>query len=110
MPVIAEAKSYREFMKEVNQQVTAPSKLLLYGSINSDPVIFYRGGPIETLDQPPEELASRMGSGNLFIIMPEQLFGEIQKQRPDLPAPLVKSAGTGPEGDVRLVLVRGRDV
>jgi hypothetical protein len=110
MPVIAEAKSYREFMSKVDQQVTAHSKLLLYGSFNSDPVIFYRGGPIETLDQPLEELASRIGSGDLFIIMPEQLFVEIQKQRRDLPPPLLKSAGTGPEGDARLVLVRGGEL
>ena len=106
MPVIAEAKSYREFMSKVNKQVTVHSKLLLYRSFNSDAVSFYRGGPIEAFDQPVEELASRMGSGDLFIIMPEQLFVEIQKQRRDLPAPLLKSVGTGPEGDARLVLVR----
>ena len=106
IPVIAEAKSYREFMSKVNKQVTVHSKLLLYGSFNSDAVIFYRGGPIETFDQPVEELASRIGSGDLFFIMPEQLFVEIQKQRRDLPAPLLKSVGTGPEGDARLVLVR----
>jgi 4-amino-4-deoxy-L-arabinose transferase-like glycosyltransferase len=110
MPVIAEAKSYREFMSRVNQQVTAHNKLLLYGSFNSDPVIFYRGGSIETIDQPLEEFASRIGSGDLFIIMPEQLFVEIQKQRRDLPPPLLKSAGTGPEGDARLVLVRGGEL
>lgn len=104
--MIAEAKSYREFMSKVNKQVTVHSKLLLYGSFNSDAVIFYRGGPIETFDQPVEELASRMGSGDLFFIMPEQLFVEIQKQRRDLAAPLLKSVGTGPEGDARLVLVR----
>jgi 4-amino-4-deoxy-L-arabinose transferase-like glycosyltransferase len=108
MPVIAEAKSYRAFMAEVNQLVKPGDKLYLYGdSFNSDPLVFYHGGPIETFDQPVEELASRMGSGDLFIIMPEQLFVEIQKQRRDLPAPLLKSVGTGPEGDARLVLVRG---
>ena len=106
MPVIAEGKSYREFMSQVNQRVIDPNRLFLYGSFNSDPVVFYRGSPIETLDQPLEKLAPSMPSGEVFIIMPEQLFLEMRKQNRNLPMPLLKSVGKGPEGDARLVLLQ----
>jgi hypothetical protein len=107
MPVIAQAKSYRPFMDEVNQRVKPDDKLYLYGgSFNSDPVVFYRGGPIETLEQPVETIAAKIGRGSAYLIMAEQNWRRLQKINSGLPAPLVKSSGTGPEGDARLVLVQ----
>src|SRR4029077_19318817 len=66
VPVMAEAKSYRAFMAEVNQRVKPGDHLYLYGgdSFNSDPVIFYRGGPIDTLEQPAEVISNKTGSGD----------------------------------------------
>ena len=107
MPVIAQAKSYRPFMDEVNQRVKPDDKLYLYGgSFNSDPVVFYRGGPIETLEQPVETIAAKIGRGSAYLIMAEQNWRRLQKINSGLPPPLVKSSGTGPEGDARLVLVQ----
>jgi hypothetical protein len=107
MPVIAEAKSYRPFMDEVNQRVTPGDKLYLYGgSFNSDSVVFYRGGPIETLEQPPETIVAKIGRGSAYLIMAERNWLKFQKISSGLPPPLVKSIGTGPEGDARLVLVQ----
>ena len=107
MPVIAEAKSYRPFMDEVNQRVTPGDKLYLYGeSFNSDSVVFYRGGPIETLEQPPETIVAKIGRGSAYLIMAERNWLKFQKISSGLPPPLVTSTGTGPEGDARLVLVQ----
>jgi 4-amino-4-deoxy-L-arabinose transferase-like glycosyltransferase len=107
MPEIAETKSYRAFMLEVNQRVKPGDKLYLYGaSFNSDPVVFYRGGPIERLDQSPEVIAGNTGIGNAYLIMAEQTWANIQKYNPNLPPPLLLSTGTGPEGNARLVLVQ----
>jgi hypothetical protein len=70
IPVIAEAKSYRAFMTEVNQLVKPGDKLYLYGdSFNSDSVIFYRGGPIDTLTQPAEIISNKIGAGDEYVIM-----------------------------------------
>ena len=105
MPVIAEAKSYRAFMTEVNQLVKPGDKLYLYGdSFNSDPLVFYRGGPIDTLKQPAEVISNKIGAGDGYIIMSQKDWRKISAINPNLPSPLLKSEGTGPEGDAPLVL------
>jgi hypothetical protein len=109
VPVMAEAKSYRAFMAEVNQQVKPGDKLYLYGdSFNSDPVIFYRGGPIDTLEQPAEVISNKSGSGAQYVIMSQKTWSKISDAYPSLPPPLLKSDGNGPEGDAPLVLFKGR--
>ena len=100
MPVIAQAKSYRDFMMEVNQRVNPEHKLYIYGRFNSDPVVFYRGHTIERLDQPIEAVVSKTGKGNTYVIMPAR-----RAAAENLP-PLIKSEGTGPEGDAPLALVQ----
>lgn len=101
MPVIARGKSYRDFMIEVNQRVKAEDTLYVYGRFNTDPVLFYRGGPVERLDQAFEILAPKIGKGGAYIIMTAPRSGAT-----NLPPPLIRSEGSGPEGDAPLVLVR----
>ena len=75
-PVMAEAKSYRPFMEEVNQRVKPADKLYLYGEVfNSDPVIFYRGGPIDRLEQLAKEIAANIGRGSEYLIIAETRLG-----------------------------------
>jgi hypothetical protein len=106
MPAIAEAKSYRGFMEEVNRQVRPADKLYIYGeSFNSDPVVFYRGEPIEMLDQAPVLVADAGGSRRVYIIMAEKDWAQMQNRNQKLPAPLLTSKGTGPEGDAHIVLI-----
>jgi hypothetical protein len=108
MPAIAEAKSYRGFMAEVNQRVGPSDKLYLYGeSFNSDPVVFYRGEPIATLEQPLPVSTGTAGLSRVYFIMAEKDWTEMQRRNQRLPAPLLTSKGTGPEGDARLVLIAG---
>ena len=108
MPIIAETKSYRPFMEEVNQRVRPGDKLYLYGEVyNSDPVIFYRGGGLtERVEQPAEKIASKIGHGNEYLILAEPDWNMIQQLDHKVPPPLLKSTGTGPEGDTPIVLVR----
>lgn len=107
MPVMAEAKSYRPFMEEVNQRVKPGDKLYLYGEVfNSDPVVFYRGGPIEMLERPAERIAAKIGRGSAYLIMAERDWITIQQLNYNMAPPLLKSRGTGPEGDAAIVLVR----
>ncbi len=101
MPVIAQGKSYRDFMSEVNRRVKPEEKLYIHGDFNDDTVVFYRGGAIERLAEPLEALAPKLGRGDAFIIMPA---------RPTaaglLPPPVLKSEGSGPERDAPLVLMQ----
>ncbi|HEV8725320.1 MAG TPA: glycosyltransferase family 39 protein [Candidatus Binatia bacterium] len=107
MPVIAQEKSYRDFMIEVNQRLSPNDKLYLFGRFNSDPVVFYRGGAIDKLDQSAQIVADKTAKGNAYIIMDERTWKRIQEIKPDLTS-LLSSQGKGAEGDAPLVLVRAR--
>ena len=104
-PQIAATKSYREFMSEVNRRIAPQERLVIYGAFNSDPVIFYRGQTIEIDDRPLNEVAVKLTPGTGAVIMTEQSWQEIHKLNAQVPAPLLRSAGKGPEGDAPLVLV-----
>jgi hypothetical protein len=106
MPAIAEAKSYRPFMNQVNERVETSDRLYIYGdSFNSDPVVFYRGGPIEVLKNLEPEVQRPKDKGPIYIIMSEKDWSAIRNRNPAIPNPLLTSKGTGPEGDTRLVLI-----
>lgn len=105
-PVIAQGKSYRAFMTEVNERVTPNEPLYIYGRFNSDSVVFYRGAAIERLNQPIEAVAAKAGRGAGYVIMPERSWRDIQAAAgTPLPA-LARSEGKGPEGDAPLVLLQ----
>ena len=106
VPVIAADKSYREFVVAMDQRLKRDDKIYLYGEFNSEPLVFYHRGVMDTLDQSIAEVAAKIGSGNAYVIMPERTWKEIQKAKAELPAPILTSAGKGAEGDAPLVLVR----
>ena len=104
-PAIAESKSYRAFMEEVNRRVQPGDKLYTFGGFNDDPVIFYRGEVIDKLEPSPEAIA-KLGPGKAYIIMARQTWKKLQQQNSNLPPPVLESTGAGPEGDAPLVLVQ----
>ena len=106
VPVIAADKSYREFMGEVNQRVEPGAKLIIYGEFNSDPVLYYRGSSIAVDARRIETVAPKIVAGNSFVIMTEQSWKELYKFNANLPAPLTRSTGKGPESDAPLVLLQ----
>ena len=106
LPAIAESKSYRGFMEEVNRRVKPGDKLYMLGGFNDDPVIFYRGGLIDELADFSVAATANLGPGKVYIIMARQSLKRLQQQIPDFPSPILESAGAGPEGDAPLVLVQ----
>jgi hypothetical protein len=107
MPVIAQSRSYRPFMEQVNQLVKPGDKLYVYNdSFNSDQIVFYRGAPVETLQEPAQLISDRFGSSDEYVIMAKPVWREISAVNPHLPLPLLQSEGSGPEGDAPLVLIK----
>lgn len=106
VPKIAEAKSYRPFMSQVNQLVGRDDRLYLY-RFNSDQVVFYRGEPVETLAAVPGRSTSG-GESEMFVITTEREWLKLKHLNANLPTPLLKSIATGPEGDAPLVLLKSR--
>jgi hypothetical protein len=88
IPEMAQARSYRDFMQEVNQRIAPNAPLYLYGDdFNGDAVIFYRGEII-----PPFERARlQPDGGEPYLIMAEQTWKELQAVEKELPPPILKS-------------------
>ena len=108
IPAIAEARSYGSFMREVNRRLVKGDPLYLYGeAFDSTPLFFYRGGPILVLEETPEGLVERLSSGQDHVIMAEKEWQQIRAVHRALPAPVLRSAGSGPDGNAPLVLIRG---
>lgn len=107
MPAIAETKSYKPFMQQVNRRVQS-QPLYLFGEFNSDPVVFYRGETIPVLASDGAGRFAKTREGERYLIMTESTWKEMKKANPELPMPLLTSSGTGPEGDARLVLTTAR--
>ena len=53
-----------------------------------------------------ETVAAKTGIGDDYVIMTERSLKEIQAMAANLPEPLLRSKGRGPEGDAPLVLVQ----
>ena len=106
MPAIAQEKSYRDFVTEVNRQVKPGDKIFTYGEFNSDAISFYSRQVIDKLNLASDALAEKIGKGEGYLIMEERTWKGIQQVAGDLPPPLARSEGKGPEGDAPLVLVR----
>jgi len=104
---IAETKSYRDFMIAVNRVVKPADKLIMYGGFNGDALSFYRGGTVESVEQPLTEAAAWIAAGNGYLITTENIGRQLREAQPRLPEPLLRSRGKGPEGDAPLVLLRG---
>ena len=102
---IAETKSYRDFMIEVNRLVQPAERLVLYGGFNSDAVAFYRGGPVQVAERPLDDASTQIADGDGYIITTEKAWNRLQQAQPKLAPPLLRSRGKGPEGDAPLVLL-----
>ncbi len=104
---IAETKSYREFMIEVNRRVKPADKLAMYGGFNGDALSFYRGGTVANDEQPLADTAARIAAGDGYLITTENIWRQLHDAQPKLAEPLLRSRGKGPEGDAPLVLLHG---
>ncbi len=110
IPSIAEARSYGPFMREVNRRIEREQVYLCSGAFDPGPVVFYRGKSIPALQCTPEEMAERLRSTGNYFIMSERDWQKIDARSGILPAPLLQSRGTGPSGNARLVLIRGKAI
>lgn len=108
VPSVARGKSYAPFMEEVNRQVPEGRLYLSNGAFDKAPLFFYRGTPVPVLEDDLPALAQRLKSRPDYVIMSEQEWLKTRALDGAVPDPILISRGTGPNGDARLVLIRGR--
>lgn len=107
LPWVAQAKTYKPFVMEVNRIVAKEGSLCLYGR-RWDPtsVIFYRGGGAPPVDDGPESLRRHLGSSDSYCVMGEDDWNGLGPAERLSYSVILTSQGLGPDGDARLVLIR----
>jgi len=73
-------------------------------------VVFYRGKNIPVLQWTPQKLAQNLQTTGSYFIMSERDWQKMDAMKGLLPAALLKSKGSGPDGKAHLVLIRGRAI
>ena len=106
MAALAEARSYRPFMDEVNRRVGCCEPLVVYGEgWDSSSVIFYRGGRIPVQQGDLTSLKRKMRETGGYYIMGEREWKRLEAGGPGLTVE-TRSQGTGPDGAEPIVLIR----
>lgn len=107
MASLAEARSYRPFMEEVNRRVGCCEPLTLYGEgWDSSSAIFYRGGRVAVQGGDLAALKEKMREAGGYYIMGDREWKKLEALGgPGLTVEL-RSQGTGPDGGEPIVLIR----
>jgi len=107
MAAVAEARSYRPFMEEVNRRVGCCEPLTLYGDgWDSSSAIFYRGGRVAVEGGGLDGLKKRMRETGGYYIMGEREWRRLEASGAEGFSLELTSRGAGPEGSEPIVLVR----
>ncbi|MBI3061454.1 MAG: hypothetical protein HYY83_05695, partial [Deltaproteobacteria bacterium] len=104
---LAEARSYRPFMEEVNRRVGCCEPLTLYGEgWDLSSAIFYRGGRVAVQGGDLAVLKEKMREAGGYYIMGEREWKKLKALGgPGLTVEM-RSQGAGPDGGEPIVLIR----
>ncbi|MBI2539450.1 MAG: glycosyltransferase family 39 protein [Deltaproteobacteria bacterium] len=107
MASLAEARSYRPFMEEVNRRVGCCEPLTLYGEgWDLSSAIFYRGGRVAVQGGDLAVLKEKMREAGGYYIMGEREWKKLKALGgPGLTVEM-RSQGAGPDGGEPIVLIR----
>lgn len=109
LPWVAESRTYKPFVLEVNRRLGKGGSLFLCGE-GWDPtsVIFYRGADVPVLDGGLDGLRQYLRSADAYCIMSEHEWKHLVASAELLSPPVLTSRGGGPDGNDPIVFVRGR--
>ncbi len=104
---IAEARSYKSFMVEVNGRVPRDEDLNIYGEgWDYTSAVFYRGERVSILRGDSRSLEEELREPGRYYVMSEREWRKMAASGTPAFSPVLRSRGTGPEGQDPIVLVR----
>lgn len=108
LPSIAESRSYKPFIAEVNQRLPLSEVLTIYGNgWDYTSVVFYRPGRIPILKGDLRSFQEELRQSKDYFIMSEKEWKKMVAAGMSVNAPELRSRGTGPDGKDPIVLIRG---
>jgi 4-amino-4-deoxy-L-arabinose transferase-like glycosyltransferase len=106
-PVLASARSYKEFVQLAKRKTGHREPLLLFmKGLDSSSIVFYGGAKIQLLNNDLQALRQRLEQSGDYVILGEQQWQALGLE-PSLFPPLLRSRGRGPDGVDPLVLIQG---
>ena len=107
LPNLANMESYKGFMQSATAAVAGGHSLILFPrGIDPSSIIFYSKSKVEILPDDVAVLQKKISHSKDYIVVKEDLWNTQISGGSQVPI-LDRSRGTGPDGDARLVLVRG---
>jgi hypothetical protein len=107
MPSLAEARSYKAFMANVNRLLEQNEPLSIYGEgWDYASVIFYSGARIPVIKGDPLSLQNEIRRSGSYYIMGEREWKRMVESGLVASRADLRSQGTGPDGRDPIVLVR----
>jgi 4-amino-4-deoxy-L-arabinose transferase-like glycosyltransferase len=107
LPALANARSYKDFVSTVTEKMANGDVVLLFPrGVDSSSIVFYGGPKLERLTGDVPTLQQRLRQSHDYVILGERQWQNISAGKEAFPA-LLKSRGTGPDGDDPLVLIQG---
>jgi 4-amino-4-deoxy-L-arabinose transferase-like glycosyltransferase len=109
LPYLASIESYKDFMQSAIEQTANRDSLILFPSgVDSSSIIFYGKEKVKVFPNDVALLQERLSrSRDYFIVEEDTWNSQLAGAAAKIPV-IRRSRGTGPDGDARLVLVRGQ--
>lgn len=108
MPAIAESRSYKPFVTEVNRRLGENGNLYIYGEgWDYAPVLFYLGDKVPVIRGDLFSIQNKIKESSDYYIMGEREWGKIAGGGIGVISVELRSEGTGPDGKDPIVLLRG---
>jgi 4-amino-4-deoxy-L-arabinose transferase-like glycosyltransferase len=107
LPNLAKIESYKEFMQSATAAAAGGQSLILFPrDLDTSSIIFYGKSKVEILPDDVAMLQKKLTQSKDYIIIEEDLWNTQIAGASQIRV-LARSRGAGPDGDDRLVLVRG---
>lgn len=107
LPGVANAQSYKEFVQTAKERVSGA--LLLYDNgVDYSSVFFYAGERVKLLRGDYNILRSWLEDAGHCVVIGDRQWRQLKDQTAGSFSVLLRSHGTGPDGDNPLVLIQGK--
>jgi Dolichyl-phosphate-mannose-protein mannosyltransferase len=108
MPLVASQQSYKAFVETARQAYGIRGTLYVYPKgIDYASIVFYGGKQLKVLSRNDALLFDKLEHSGDYVIVGENTWKTMIAHHSVSRSPVLRSKGTGPDGDNALILVRG---
>jgi hypothetical protein len=109
MPLVASQQSYKAFVETARRQASGAGAILyIYPKgIDYASIVFYGGNELMVLSEDNGVLLDKLEHSGNYVIVGERTWKTMVAHGSVPLSPVLRSKGTGPDGDAALILLHG---